>query len=131
MLQVVFPVALVPGSVHVDINTIAVGLVIIPLALKDVAINVPELALAACLVEPPIPFVAGTIRPDLHTIAMLHVAKPLPLVHSSVLEDDFALILQLMLRLTVLDSHTLSFIDVSYMTGHYTDLISFFHGETA
>lgn len=130
MLQVIFPVALVPGSVHVDIDAIAVGFVIVPLALKHVAINVPELALAACLVEPPIPFVAGTIRPDLHTIAMLHVAKPLPLVHSSVLEDDFAFILQLMLTVRI-DSHTLSFIDVSYMTGHYTDLISFFHGETA
>ena len=123
MLQIVFPVALVSGPVHVDIDTIAVGLVIVPLALEDVAVNVPELALAACFVEPPIPLVPGTIRPDLHTIAMLHIAEPLPLVHSPVLKDDFTFILELMLTVRI-NCHTLSFIDVSYKKGYCTGQIS-------
>ncbi len=106
-----------------DIDTIAVGFVIVPLALEDVAVNVPELALAAGLVEPPIPLIPGTIRPDLDTIAMLHVAQPLPLVDSSVLEDDFTFILQLMLTVRI-DCRTMSFIDVSYKKCHYTDLIT-------
>ena len=112
MLQVIFPVTFVPGPVHVDVDTIAVGLIIVPLALEDIAINVPELALAACLVKPPVPLVPGTIRPDLHTIAMLHIAEPLSLVHSTVLENDFTLILQLMLTVRI-NSHALSFIDFS------------------
>jgi hypothetical protein len=113
MLQVVFPVPLVAGPVHVDIYTIAVGLIIVPLSLEYIAVNVPELALAACFVESPIPLVAGTIRPDLNAIAMLHIAQPLSLIHSAVLEDDFTLILQLMLTVRI-NSHALSFIDVSY-----------------
>jgi hypothetical protein len=54
---------------------------------------------------------------------MLHIAEPLPLIHSSILEDDFTLILQLMLTVRI-NSHTLSFIDVSYMIGHCTGQIS-------
>jgi len=123
MLQVVFPVPLVAGPVHVDIYTIAVGLIIVPLSLEDIAVNVPELALAACFVEPPIPLVAGTIRPDLDTIAMLHIAQPLSLIHSAVLEDHFTFILQLMLTVRI-NSHTLSFINVSYKIGYCTGQIS-------
>ena len=72
-----------------DVDTIPICLVVIPLALENVSINMPELSLATCFIEHPVSFVFGTIFPHLHTIPMLHVSKPLASVGSSILKVDF------------------------------------------
>ena len=92
MLQIILPVPFVPCPVHMDVNTIAVGFIIVPLTLEHIAVNMPELALAASFIESPVPLVPSSIRPDLDAIAMLHISKPLALVHSPVLKDYFTLI---------------------------------------
>lgn len=74
MLHILLPIALVPRPIHVSVDTVAVRLVVLPLALKHVPIDVPEFSTPARLIEPPEAFVAGTIWPYLHTEAMLHIA---------------------------------------------------------
>ena len=74
VLKVIFPLSLVSCPILMDINAIAVSLVVKPFSLEDVAINVPELALAARLVEPPVAFVLGSVLPNLDSVAVLHVA---------------------------------------------------------
>ena len=57
----------------------------------------PELAMAASLVEPPVALVLGTILPNLLSVAMLHVSEPLPGVGGSVLEVHRSSLLELRL----------------------------------
>jgi hypothetical protein len=56
---------------------------------------VPELALPAGLVEPPVTLVAGAVRPDLDPVAVFHVAEPLTFVDCTVFEDHFTFVLKL------------------------------------
>jgi hypothetical protein len=103
----------------VYINTIAIRLVVLPLALKNVAINVPELSFAARLVVPPVSFIASSIWPHLNTVTMLHVAKPLTLVDGSILKYDFALLLELeVLYIAICE---LALIDLPYNIINYKD----------
>ena len=90
VLEVLLPVALIPSSVHVYVDTIAVSLIVEPLSFKHIAIDVPKLASAACLIEPPEALVSGAIWPDLDAKSMLHVAQPLAFVHGAILEDNVA-----------------------------------------
>ena len=71
-----------------NVNAIAVSLVIEPFALKHITVDVPEFAATTRFVQSPEAFVAGTIGPDLNSEPMLHVAEPLTFVYSSVFEND-------------------------------------------
>ena len=95
VLQVILPLTLVAGAILMNIDTVAVGLVIKPFALEDVAVHVPELAVAASLIEAPMSFIFGTILPDLHAVAVLHVTEPLASVSRSILEVNFTALLEL------------------------------------
>jgi len=97
MLEIILPVSFVPCAVLVDVDTVAVCFVVEPLTFEDVSIDVPELAMTACFVEPPVAFVFGAILPDLHSVAVLHVAEPLASVGGSILEVDLATVLKLAL----------------------------------
>ena len=77
MLQVVHPLALVPGPVHVNVDSLPVGLVIDPVALVDIAIDVSELAEAVGTVVLPVSLVTGAILPDLLAVAIAEPANPL------------------------------------------------------
>lgn len=55
-----------------DIDTIAVCLVILPLAFVDVSVRVPELACSVGFVIAPLAFVFSTIWPDLNSGPMSH-----------------------------------------------------------
>jgi len=90
MLHVELPVTLVPRSIHVSVDAVPVGLVVEPLPLEDVAVNVPEFAPAASLIEAPEALISRAIRPDLHAEPVLHVAEPLAFVNCAVLENDIA-----------------------------------------
>ena len=89
MLEIVLPLTFVSCAVLVNIHTVAVGLVVEPLALEDIAIDVPELALAARLIEAPVALILGAVLPDLHTIAVLQVAEPLAHVSRAIFEMNF------------------------------------------
>jgi hypothetical protein len=57
-----------------DIDTITVCFIILPLTFEDITVNMPKLSFSTSLVVPPVTFIAGTIRPNLDTVAMLHVS---------------------------------------------------------
>ena len=90
VLQVLLPVALIPGPVHVHVNAVAVGLIVEPLTLKHVPIHMPELTAPTGLVQAPETLIPSAIGPNLHPEAVLHAAQPLTLVNRPVLKDDIA-----------------------------------------
>lgn len=86
MLQVVFPLALVPRSVYMNIDTVPVGFVVDPVALVYVSVNVNELALAVGSVVFPIAFVASAVRPDLLPKPISEATDPLAVISSASFE---------------------------------------------
>jgi len=75
----------------------AVCFVLIPFAVENVAVSVPENSPALCLVQLPLALVLGPIGPDLNAKAVAHLAEPLTLVHSPILEGVFRPELQISL----------------------------------
>ena len=55
-----------------DVDTEAVGFVILPLALVDIAISVPEFTRSVGLVLAPFSLILCTIGPDLDTRSVSH-----------------------------------------------------------
>lgn len=71
-----------------DVDTIAIGLVFLPLALVDVTIGMPELSSSVGLVLTPLTFVLGAVGPDLDTGAMPHAILQVAAINGSVLKDE-------------------------------------------
>lgn len=77
MLEVLLPLALVPGSIHMDIDALAICLIIDPVSLINIPIDVGELSKTMGPVVLPVAFVAGAVRPDLLSIAISESTDPL------------------------------------------------------
>jgi hypothetical protein len=88
MLEVIFPKTFVLCTVLVDVNSIPVGFIVLPLSFEDVAVYMPELSLATGFVVFPLTLVSGSIWPNLGPEAMFHISKPGTLVHSPIFEND-------------------------------------------
>lgn len=86
VLEVVFPLALVLSSVHMNVDTVTICLIVHPVSLINIAIDVDELPLTVRSVIFPVAFVACTIRPNLFAESITKAANPLPQVSSSSLE---------------------------------------------
>ena len=95
VLKIVFPLSLVPSSILMNVNSVAIGLIVKPLALEYVAIDMPKFAMAASFVESPVALVLGAILPNLNSVSMLHVAEPLPSIRGSIFEVNFVSLFQL------------------------------------
>ena len=72
MLLILEPVALIPGPIRVVVDSIPMGLIILPLTIVDIAVCMDQSASAVGLVSPPVPFIERAIHPDLHTTPILH-----------------------------------------------------------
>ena len=77
VLQVIHPLALVPGSVHMNVDALPIGLVVDPIAFIDITINVGELAEAVGPIVLPVSFVACAVLPHLLTVAIAEPTNPL------------------------------------------------------
>ena len=77
VLQVVHPLALIPSSVHMNVDALPIGFVVDPIALIDIAINVGELAEAVRPIILPVSFVARPVLPHLLTVAITEPTNPL------------------------------------------------------
>ena len=95
VLQIVFPFTFVLCTVLMDVNSVPIGLVVYPFAFKNIAIDMPELASAACLIKLPISFVFRSILPLLAAVAMLHVSIPLAYVGGPIFKLNFIALLKL------------------------------------
>ncbi len=80
MLEVLLPLTLVPGPIHMDVDALAVCLIIDPISLVNIPIDVGELSKPVGPVVLPVAFVAGAVRPDLFTVAISEATNPLPCV---------------------------------------------------
>jgi hypothetical protein len=95
VLQIVFPLTFVARSIHVDVNSEAIRLVVHPIALVDISIDVNKLALAVGPVVLPKALIACSIRPDLFAIAVSETSDPLAKVSRSSFEGVHLAILPL------------------------------------
>ena len=80
-----------------NVNSVPVGFVILPLSLENVSIYVPELSISTSFVKSPVTLVFGAILPDLHTKSVLQVTKPLTCIDCSIFELYFRSFLKLRL----------------------------------
>jgi len=80
MLEVVFPLTFVHGSVHVLIYSWSVCLIVGPEAFVDVSVNVDELAFAMSPVIPPLSNILGAVSPQLLAVAVSKASLPLTIV---------------------------------------------------
>ena len=86
LLFVIFPVAFELSPIGVLVNTIAMGLVGLPVALVDIAVGVDETAFAVGLVVPPVAFKVRPVLPDLNASAVTLAIFPLALIDGPVFE---------------------------------------------
>ncbi len=72
-----------------NVDSSAIGLVFLPLALVDIAITVDESASALCLVLLPVAFILRPVWPDLQASAMALTSarRPLALVAGIILQN--------------------------------------------
>ena len=94
VLQIIFPVAFVFSSIDVGIDSLPIGLVVLPLPIKDVTIDMPELALTMSLVVDPFTLIACTIWPHLDAVAVAYIPLPLAFVDGTILESVLLSILK-------------------------------------
>jgi hypothetical protein len=86
MLQIILPMTLVLGSVGMNINSIAVRLIFIPVAFENIAVNMEKLASSARFVVFPVAFIPGPIYPLLDAEAIPVSSNPLSFVNCPALE---------------------------------------------
>ena len=85
MLLIILPMALIPGTLSINVCASPVGFVIHPLAFVDVTIDVVEFPLAESLPVVPLAFVLGTISPAHGTSPVSEAAEPLSIVYGLIL----------------------------------------------
>ena len=87
VLAILFPVSDVLGAVKMLIGSSSLGLVIVPVALVDIAVCVDKSSLAVRLIVFPVSDVLATIFPDLGTFALtMAIFHPLSVVNGTVVK---------------------------------------------
>jgi hypothetical protein len=94
VLQIILPVAFILSSIDVGIYSVPVGLIVLPLTVKDVTVDMPELPLTMSLVVDPFAFIACTVWPHLDAVAVAHVSLPLAFIDGPILEPVLLSILK-------------------------------------
>ena len=108
VLQVVLPHALVLGPIDMFVDTSAIGLIVGPVSIVDVAIDVDESTFTMSSVLTPLTRVFGSIVPSLLPEAVPEAPFPLTSVHSARLESIRSSLLALLIRIVYIASHSLS-----------------------
>ena len=94
VLQIILPVAFILCSIDVGIYSVPVGLIVLPLTVKDVTVDMPELPLTMSLVVDPFAFIACTVWPDLDAVAVADIPLPLAFIDCPILEPVLLSILK-------------------------------------
>ena len=87
VLQVIFPHAFVLGAIHMLVDASAIGFVIGPVPVIDVAVHMNESAFPVRSIFSPFTAILRTIRPGLFTESISESTLPLACVHSTSLES--------------------------------------------
>jgi hypothetical protein len=94
VLQIIFPVAFIFSSIDVGVDSVPVGLIVLPLPIKDVTIDMPELALSMSLVVDPFALIACSIWPHLDAVTVADIPLPLAFIDGTILESVLLSILK-------------------------------------
>ena len=86
MLQIIFPVALIFGSVTVKIWTKAMCFVTNPLAIIQITVCMIEFTLTMCHILDPVTYVFSFIGPILLSVSVSIISQPLALISSPICE---------------------------------------------
>lgn len=90
--------AFISGAVHVNVDSLAVGLVVHPVAFVDVAVDMGKLTEALSSVVLPVALIACAVGPDLLSIAISEATDPLTSICGSGLISVCGPLLPLCLR---------------------------------
>lgn len=74
LLEVLLPLSFIACTVEMDIDTVAISLIVDPLPVEYIAIDMMELAFTMCFVVFPISFILGAIGPGLNAVPVTHIA---------------------------------------------------------
>ena len=88
ILEIVLPVSLILGAVYMDVNTVATGFIILPLAIVNVTVGTYSLAASIGLVLSPLAFIFGVIRPNCNAWTMSLITEKVPFVNSAVIKRE-------------------------------------------
>ena len=94
MLEIIAPVTLIFRAIDMGVDAITVRFIVLPLAIEDIPINMPELAFAMSFIILPFAFIASAIRPHLDTATVPHVTSPLPVIYCTILKPVLLSILK-------------------------------------
>jgi hypothetical protein len=86
VLEIIFPMTFILSPIDVCVDAVPIRFVILPLAVKYIAVNMPKLAFSVSLIVYPFSLIPGAIGPDLYTVTVADCALPLTLVNSPILE---------------------------------------------
>lgn len=67
-----------------DVDTVTIGFVVLPLAFVNVTVSVPKLSTAICFVKTPLAFVLRSVWPDLNSWPVSLAVKKIPSVDGSI-----------------------------------------------
>lgn len=67
-----------------NVDSVSISLVVLPLAFVDVSVGVPELSTTVRFILAPLSFVLGVVRPDLDSWSVPLVIEEVSFVNSSV-----------------------------------------------
>jgi len=93
LLEVIHPLALILAAIGIVVSSEAVGLIVLPRAFENIAIDMVEHPMPMSLVILPVAFIACTIRPHLNTVAMSLLIFPLALIDGSIGEGVLSIVL--------------------------------------
>ena len=108
MLQVVFPHALVLGTIHVLVDASAVGFVVGPISIVDITVDMNKTAFAMSTILSPLTAILGSIVPRLLTEAVTEPAFPLTSVYCTRFECIWRTLLSLLVGTIQVLSNSLS-----------------------
>lgn len=86
VLFVLEPPAFVSRTISVIVDSVAVGLIVLPVSIIDVSVSMNKAASTVCFIVFPVTFVKGAIDPDLNTATVFSaLLVPLSFVLGSVI----------------------------------------------
>jgi hypothetical protein len=83
VLLIVFPLAFISSSFDILVNPKSISLVIHPSAFVSITVSMVENSLSKGLIELPLTCVFGSIRPEHSSLPVPHATTPVAIVHSS------------------------------------------------
>ena len=83
VLQVILPLAFILCTVHMLVDTRAIGFIVCPVAIINIAVHMDKFTLTMCSILTPLTSVNSTVRPNLFTKPVAESTSPLAIIAGS------------------------------------------------